>query len=260
MVSVEHQEGVAVLSLDQGVTNPLNLVFVKRITECFAEVEDDAAVQAVVFTGSNDKFFSIGFDIPDLFMLPREDFAVFLRTFDRLSLRVFTFPKPVIAGLRGHAIAGGCILALMCDYRYMAEGRKLMGLNEIKLGVPIPYTVDCVLRGLVGPRIARDMVDSGEFYESAHLAQIGLVDKVLPQGEVLPEALAKARELGAMPGKAFAAIKRARTEGVESEILARLAENQEAFIDCWFSEAAREQLTKAMEAYRHHQDNRGHNW
>lgn len=77
-------------------------------------------------------------------------------------LALYTLPKPVVAAITGHAIAGGCILALCCDYRFISEGRKLMGLNEVKLGVPVPYLADRVLHALVGTRYAREIIESGE--------------------------------------------------------------------------------------------------
>ena len=99
--------------------------------------------------------------------------------------KLFTFPKPTAAAISGHAIAGGCILTLCCDYRYIAEGRKLMGLNEIKLGVPVPYVADCILRSLVGFRHAREIMESGDFYQPETSFQKGLVDAVLPLENVL---------------------------------------------------------------------------
>ena len=71
-------------------------------------------------------------------------------------------------------------MALCCDYRFIAEGRKLMGLNEVKLGVPVPYLGDCILRHLVGARHARDIMDTGDFYHPEVLLQMGMVDQALP--------------------------------------------------------------------------------
>jgi len=133
------------------------------------KIKHDANVKGIVLTSSNEKFFSIGFDIPGLFEFSKEDLSNFYRSFNQLSIALNTLPKPTIAAITGHAIAGGCILALCCDYRFIAEGRKLMGPNEIKLGVPIPYPADCILRSLVGTRNAREITDNGDFYEPEKL-------------------------------------------------------------------------------------------
>jgi enoyl-CoA hydratase/carnithine racemase len=206
-------------------------------------------VQGLVLASSNDKFFSIGFDIPQLFELSREDFRVFYQALNRVCLDLYTLPRPTVAAITGHAIAGGCILTLCCDYRFMTEGRKLMGLNEIRLGVPVPYPADCILRHLVGLRNAREVMGSGEFYQPEELFQIGLVDQVLPLGQVLPKSVEKARFLGGMPREAFAMIKRNRVEMVEAEILARLEEKERFFMECWYSDEARGRLREAMEKF-----------
>jgi enoyl-CoA hydratase/carnithine racemase len=206
-------------------------------------------VRSLVLGSSNDKFFSIGFDIPQLFDLHREDFRFFYRAFNRMCLDLYTLPKPTVAAITGHAIAGGCILALCCDYRFIAQGRKLMGLNEIKLGVPVPYVADCVLRHLVGVRNGRDMMDTGEFYAPEQLLHVGVVDRVWPLEQVLPQAVEKAGLVGALPQEAFATIKRNRVEVVEAQVLARSEERERFFVERWYSDEARERLREAMEKY-----------
>jgi enoyl-CoA hydratase/carnithine racemase len=154
-----------------------------------------------------------------------------------------------VAVLRGHAIAGGCILALCCDYRLIAMGKKLIGLNEVKLGVPVPYLADCILRNLVGVRHARQIVELGEFYAPEDALQLGLVDQVLDPGALLPGAITKAALLGSSPGSAFALIKRNRTEPIEAQVFSHWDKKQRDFLDCWYSEPTRQLLAQAAEKY-----------
>jgi enoyl-CoA hydratase/carnithine racemase len=249
MIDITCHDGVAVVKLDRGVTNALDLDLVREIGKGLQNVKSDPSVRGIVLTSANEKFFSIGFDIPYLFELGREDVKIFYRTYNQTCMDLLTLPKPTIAAIGGHAIAGGCILTLFCDYRIIAAGRKLMGLNEVKLGVSVPYPADCMLRSLVGSRRAREIMEMGDFYEPEVLLQMGVVDRVLPPEEVLPEAIEQARHLGSMPQEAYAAIKRNRTEAVESEILARLEEKERLFLDCWFSDEARPRLRDAMEKF-----------
>jgi enoyl-CoA hydratase/carnithine racemase len=249
MINIVSRETVAVVKLNRGVTNPLNLGLVNEIREALQTVKSDPETFGLVLTGSNEKFFSIGFDIPHLFDLSREDVTVFYRTFNQACMDLFTLPKPTVAAIGGHAIAGGCILALCCDYRMIADGRKLMGLNEIRLGVPVPYPADCILRSLVGARRASEIMETGEFYQPAGSLEMGMVDRVLPLQEVLPEAIEKARLLGSMPGEPYRMIKRSRTEIVEDEVLARWQEKENLFLDCWYSDEARRRLKEAMEKF-----------
>ena len=124
-----------------------------------------------------------------------------------------------------------------------------MGLNEIRLGLPVPYPGDCVLHHLVGVRYAREIMDDGGFYQPEQLLQMGLIDQLLPLERVLPESIERARSLGAWPQEAFAMIKRNRVEGVEAQVLARLEEKEQSFIERWYSDEARQRLREAMEKF-----------
>jgi enoyl-CoA hydratase/carnithine racemase len=161
MISLDRQENVAVLKLDRSTTNAINLGLVETLSAALQEVKHDTKARSLVLTSANNKFFSIGFDIPDLYDLDRPEFETFYREFNALCMDLYTLPKPVMACLNGHAIAGGCILALCCDYRLIAGGKKLIGLNEVKLGVPVPYLADCILRELVGASLAGGTGGSG---------------------------------------------------------------------------------------------------
>lgn len=249
MIHLEYHDKVVLIKLDRPVTNALGRQLVNQLAETLQSVKHDSAVRSIVLGSSNEKFFSIGLDIPHLFELAREDFGLFYQTFNRVCLDLYTLPKPTVAAITGHAIAGGCILALCCDYRFIAQGRKLVGLNEIKLGVPVPYLADRVLRRIVGVRNAREIMYAGEFYQPEELFQMGMVDQVLPLEQVLSRSIEKARLLGALPQKAFAVIKRNRVEGVEAQVLARLEEEGHAFIECWYSDQARERLKEAMKKF-----------
>jgi enoyl-CoA hydratase/carnithine racemase len=250
MVDVAQDRGIAVVRLDRGVINALNPALVLSLGRAVATVREDDGLTALVLSSANDKFFSIGLDIPELLGFSRGDFARFLEDFDSLCLELITFPKPVIAALRGHATAGGCILALCCDYRLIADGRRRMGLNESRLGVPVPYPADCALRWLVGARTARDVADSGEFFLPPDLLRMGLVDEVWPGEEVETRAVEKARTLAEAAGQAFPSIKRSRVEGLEAEIRLRLGEKQREFVEAWYSPAARARLEAAIEKFR----------
>ncbi|MBU7017365.1 MAG: enoyl-CoA hydratase/isomerase family protein [Theionarchaea archaeon] len=249
MIQIDYHGSVAVVKLARSITNALNLQLITELQESLDKVNQDPDVHGIVISSSNDKFFSIGLDIPQLYPLSEKDFMNFYQVFNQVQIDLYTVPKPTVAAVTGHAVAGGCVLALCCDYRFISEGRKFMGLNEIKLGVSIPYPADCILRNVVGTRVARNIVDSGEFYLPEQLLATGLVDCVLPLEDVLPKSIEKAHMVGALPLKAFASIKQSRVEQVEAQIKKLLKEKEELFVKLWFSDEAREQLRKAMEKF-----------
>jgi len=249
LIHLEHHDKVAILKLNRGITNALNLQLVNQLAESLQELRDDPNTHSLVLSSSNDKFFSIGFDIPELLKLARKDFKIFYQAFNQVCMKLHTLPKPTIAAITGHSIAGGCILALCCDYRFIAEGRKLMGLNEIKLGLPVPYPGNCILQHLVGTRNAREIMNTGEFYNPEESLQIGMVDQVLPLKEVVPKSIEKAKLLGGLTHEAFQMIKSNRAETVEAQVLAHLQKKEQLFIKCWHSNETRELLREATEKF-----------
>lgn len=242
-------EHVLIAEFNRGVTNPIDLELVEELGALLQHAESDADIHALVLASANEKFFSIGLNIPHLYDLSQADFRHFYGAFNRLCIALFAFPKPTIAALTGHAVAGGCILALCCDYRFIADGRKLMGLNEIKLGVPVPWPAHCILRNLVGDAAARDLMYSGEFIESAQALKARLVDQVHPQDQVKAQAIAFAAALGGMSHSAFRAIKHNRVQPVTALIRETLEEKEAIFVEHWYSDFTREQLRTAIEKF-----------
>lgn len=246
---LDFENGIAIVKLNRGITNAINPDLVASLTSTLKDLRHDSGVRGLVLSSSNEKFFSIGFDIPYLFDLPPDSFRSFYQSFGRLCIDLMTIPKPVISAVRGHAIAGGCILTLCCDYRFVSEGRKLIGVNEIKLGVPVPFVADCILRRLIGYRKARNIMDTGDFYEPDEALILGLVDKVLPLDEVLSRSIEEAKKLSSVSSSAFAVVKNNRVEPIEEEIMARLGEKEDFFVECWYSDIARDLLQEAMSKF-----------
>lgn len=246
LARIEIDDEIAVVRVNRGTTNAISPDLVSRLADIIGWVGGEANVRGLVLTGDNEKFFSIGFDLPLLISYSHTEFASFYRAFNLMCLSLYTLAKPTAAAISGHATAGGCILALCCDYRLVAAGRRLLGLNEIKLGVPVPYAADRILRETVGSRIARRVVESGEFFLPEAALELGLVDEVLPPQELLQRAIDKVRSLGALPGPSFAEIKHSRTRDIEQQIRSRLDETDKAFVECWYSQPARLQLNEAL--------------
>jgi enoyl-CoA hydratase/carnithine racemase len=245
----ELRETVVILKLNRSVTNPINLGLINNLSDHIKTSIDEKGVAGIILTSANDKFLSIGFDIPELIDLSEKDFKYFYTSFNQLCMDLYTFPKPLVAAITGHAVAGGCILTLCCDYRFIAEGKKLMGLNEIKLGVPLPYPADRVLRQIVDDRNARRILDTGDFFPPEETFAMGLVDEVMPQEEVVEKAIRKVESLREQSLDAFTMIKRNRTEKVRAEIEASLAAKEEIFIEMWYSTETRKKLKEALKKF-----------
>lgn len=248
-IASELCDGVLVATMDHGVTNPINLELVRELDGVLARARTDPAVRALVLTSANQKFFSIGLDLPTLYPLASEAFREFFREFQRVCLDLFTFPKPVVAAITGHATAGGCILALCCDYRFIGQGRKLIGLNEAKLGLPVPYFAYRCLRELIGAGQARRLTESGDFCNADEAVRLGMVDEAVPDAELQTRAMEQAQQLGALPPDVYALNKSNRIEGIEAEVKAKWQAQEDAFLACWHSPEARKRLQAAIEKF-----------
>jgi len=249
MIDIDYFDSIGLLKLNRSVTNAINLDLVNALAEGLNTLESDPKVRGMVLSSANDKFFSIGFDIPELFALNRIEFENFYRAFNQTCFHLFALTIPVVAALPGHAIAGGYILSLCCDYRYLSEGHKLIGLNEVKLGLPVPYLADSILRSLIGGRLANQVVQEGEFLCPNDSLQMGIVDQVLTPDRLLPEAIAKTKQLAGLPANGFASIKRNWTEIIETKIQERWDQKIETFLDSWFSPQNRDLLETAMRKF-----------
>ena len=246
VIGLEQQDGIALVRLNRGVINAINQPVLDELGKALQELKDEPGVCGLVLTSSNDKFFSIGFDLPALYPLPQQEFGAFFRAFNLLCLDLYAFPKPTIAAITGHATAGGCIMALCTDYRFIAEGHRLIGVNESKLGVPITYLADCILRHVLGDLQAREVVYTGELYPPEDALGMGMVDQTYPLEEVVSAAIQKARDLGEIPGDAFAANKRLKVHSTEAQVRSHLEEEVKLFLEQWYAPAARQHLKDAL--------------
>lgn len=246
-VSTEGQ--VRVLTLNRGVTNAINMELVAEFREFLKEIKENPEISSLVITSANEKFFSMGFDVPELFPQDPQTFKKFFASYNHLCLELYTLPKPTIAALTGHTIAGGFILASCCDYRFLSQGKKFCALNEINLGVPVPFLSDCILRQRVGDRLATEMMVSGRMIPAEEAFQMGIIDALFPPDQVLLESIAKAQILGSLPHQAFAAIKDNRTRSLANEIHQHLEKDIQLFVKFWYLEEARQRLQEAIKKF-----------
>jgi enoyl-CoA hydratase/carnithine racemase len=165
-----------------------------------------------------------------------------------MTVNLFKAPLPTVCAVEGHAVAGGCILALACDYRIAGEGRKL-GLNEVLLGVPVPYLADLMLRQLVGDGPAKALLYEGGFIAAAEARTIGLVDDVCAKEDVEAQSIRKAQWLADLPRQAFAAIKANRVEALIQQYEAQARRKNEQFLDCWFDPGTQDLLKEAARKF-----------
>jgi enoyl-CoA hydratase len=168
----------------------------------------------------------------------------FMARLDDVMLRVFLFPRPVVAAITGHAVAGGGILALACDARVMGRRAGRFGLNEIRLGVPFPAAALEIVRHAVPARSVEEVLYGGELHDPRGALERGLVTEVV-EGDALDAAQRTCARLAAAPTGAFASIKGALKAPASERARATVAPLRRAFVDAWYAPEARRRIGEA---------------
>jgi enoyl-CoA hydratase len=206
VIQLQEEQGVAVLRLAHGKANAFDNELCRELKTTLDRL-GSAPVTSVVLTAEG-KIFSAGLDLLQLLNGDDNYRRTLLKALGELLQALFFFPKPVVAALNGHAIAGGCIVACAADYRVMARAAGRVGVPELLVGVPFPAIALEIVRFAVAPQHLRQLLFRGLTCPSDQALAWGLVDELV-DGEVLCEcALARARELGAIPAKSFELSKR----------------------------------------------------
>jgi len=186
-------EGIALVTFDRpAVRNALNHEMVQELEDVLSTLSLREDLTALVFTGSEKAFVS-GADISELVSRNRWDALRRINT--GLFRRIESFPAPTIAAIRGYALGGGCELSMACDIRIAGQGAKL-GQPEVALGILPGAGGTYRLAKLVGLGMARELVFTGRIISGEEAHRIGLVNRVVPDGEVVDCAIELAREIG----------------------------------------------------------------
>lgn len=203
MIHREDRDGVAVLRMEHGKANALDVELLEGLEEAVQELEAAAPGPAAVVLTGTGAIFSAGVDLFRVLDGRTAYLDAFLPALSRALKRLFVFTRPVVAAVNGHAIAGGCILACACDLKVMAEGDGRIGVPELRVGVPFPVAPLEILRFAVPPQHLQKLAYLGRTYGPAEALAWGLVDELAPPEELLDRAVAAARQLAAIPRESF---------------------------------------------------------
>jgi len=168
---------LATLTLDRGRSNPINHQMVKELVACIKQLNDDDNVGGLIITGKPG-FFSSGIDLIEAYDYDEKQIKQFWIDFLALPGALSAFKKPLIAAINGHSPAGGCVIALCCDYRVMAEGQFIIGLNEIPVGIIVPDGIFKLYSACVGERKAYQYILEGKLLNPTEAHASGLVDEI----------------------------------------------------------------------------------
>jgi enoyl-CoA hydratase len=207
MIHREQHQDVTVLRIEHGKVQALDLELCNAIAETFEAVDAWSEARAVVLTGTGSSF-SGGVDLKRVLDGGAKYVDEFLTALDRAFHALFACPKPVVAAINGHALAGGMVLSCASDVRIMAECNGRMGVTELAVGVPFPWLALEIVRVSTPVEHLQELLYFAETYSPQAALARGLVDEVVPAERLMPRALEVAAKLAKIPQPAFALPKR----------------------------------------------------
>ncbi|ADD44490.1 enoyl-CoA hydratase/isomerase family protein [Stackebrandtia nassauensis] len=244
-VNLEVSDGIGVIRLSRPPMNALNKQVQEELRAAAIEADANDDIHAVIVYGG-EKVFAAGADIKEMADM---DYAAMSSRAPELSSAfdaVAKIGKPVIAAITGFALGGGCELALACDIRLCAEDAKL-GQPEIKLGIIPGAGGTQRLPRLIGPAKAKELIFTGRMVDAAEAQRIGLVDEVVPAGEVFDAARKFAEVFVSGPSRALRAAKQAVDSGLGVDLNTGLAWESQLFAGLFATGDAHEGMTAFSE-------------
>ena len=226
--------------------NALNMATMEELRAAFTAIRDDAAVRVAIVTGAGEKAFIAGADISELAKHDPVQAKAYTHKGQSVLDLIEDCGKPVIACINGYALGGGCEIAMACTLRLASDNAKL-GQPEVKLGIIPGYGGTQRLPRLVGKGLAMQLVLSGEQITAQEAYRIGLVNEVVPQGELIARAEAIARKIIANAPLAVQYAMEAVNHGLDMTLAEGLYLEATLFGVCCATEDKREGTTAFLE-------------
>ena len=212
------RDGIAVVTMAKPPMNTMDAAGMERLTAAFNRLADDAAVKAAVLTGEGAAF-SAGLDLKAAPQLDDADQRRLIAALNDSFGTLYAWPKPLVAAINGHVIAGGMVAALATDWRVVADVKLQASLAEIRVGVTFPVVPLEIAKAELAPAAARHLVLLGEPLTAHEAVALKVFDECVPAAELIARAIDRARRYAALPPNAFATTKRE----LRGEALVRIA-------------------------------------
>ncbi len=214
MIEILDRDGIAIVTMSHGKANALDLEFCESIAAHLPLLGTKA--RGVVLTGQG-KIFSAGVDLVRLSTGARY-IREFLPVLHKAFAAIFEFPKPIVAALNGHAIAGGCVLACATDRRIMAKDSGRVGVTELQVGVPFPPLALEIMRHVTAHHYIEEVILGASTYTPEDALVRGLIHEIVAPDALLDRAVAAANSLAAVSPAAYALSKRQLRQTVAARI------------------------------------------
>jgi 3,2-trans-enoyl-CoA isomerase len=192
-IKVTIKDNLSLITLDRGKSNALNREMITELNDMLNNIASDPNIAGVIITGK-EPFFSAGLDLIELYNYNEAEAESFWHLFLNFVANITSFRKPLVAAINGHSPAGGCVIALACDYRIMAEGKYIIGLNEVPVGIIVPNSIFNLYAFWIGQANATRSLLEGKLFSPEEALQVGLVDELVNPASILTAAERKIRK------------------------------------------------------------------
>jgi len=241
-VRIEMKGATAVVRLDKARGNAIDEPLVRELTKAAGELGSDPSVRGVLLISAHPKLFCPGLDLVTLVELDRAAMERFMLLFAEMLWALYGLPKPMVAGVNGHAVAGGCVLALTADHRVLRRGGAQIGLNEVRVGVPLPWSVSELLRASVPPQALSQVALLGRNFADDEALRVGLADELADAAGFEDHCLLRLEEFVEKDSYALVTTKAALRHSVLERMKAHERERLGGWLDGWFSEGTRARM------------------
>lgn len=231
MIDVKTEDGIAIVTTRHGKANALDIALCEGLAKCFEDLRA-ADARAVVLTGQG-RIFSAGVDLLQVTAGGADYLRKFLPALPRLYDAVFFHPRPVVAAINGHAIAGGCVLACCADRRIMARSGGRIGVTELLVGVPFPALAFEILRFAVPARHLPEFAFGGATYDVDAALAHGWIDEAVEADALPRRAIAAAQSLANLSPAAFAQTKKQLRQEAADRVERSGAMTDQTVTDIW---------------------------
>jgi enoyl-CoA hydratase/carnithine racemase len=238
------------------VNNTIGAALLEELELLLEQCAESSESSALIIYGAGQRFFSPGLDLHEVSQLDRGGMADFMKAFSCLCLRLFTYPKPVLAMLNGDALAGGFLIASCCDFRY-GRSRIKVGLTELSRSVVMPFGSLKILDFLVGIDAAQMITRRGSSLSASQAFHIGWLDGIFEREDLEISVRREALELTNETGWILRRARDAERRQVVEQIRRAEAQHLEVFLEHWFSEKAQREINRMVQVLRERNQSKG---
>ncbi|KAL3285130.1 hypothetical protein HHI36_019254 [Cryptolaemus montrouzieri] len=243
-VAVNNQTGVATVTLQRPPVNSLNLELLNELSSALTELEEKKA-RGIILKSSSDSVFSAGLDIHEFSNTEEGRLKKFWTALQDVWIKLYGHSAPTVACINGHAPAGGCLLALSCEYRVMLK-QKTIGLNETKLGIVAPLWFIASMENVIGRRLTELSLTTGKMYTTEEALKIGLIDEI---AEDTNDAVSKSENFLKLFQNISPFARSQTKKFIRGNTVQSLVKTREADLKAFIDDITSEKVQKGLKVY-----------